>query len=376
MPDYMVIIPAQNEEERIEACLEACYEAMRNVEQAGRILLVVNNSTDATRERARNWVEQHTIALDILDIELPSSKVSASMARALGFDVAMTSLGPRGLLLTTDADSIVDALWIKSHLAAARRGVGVVCGKIAYDKAETALLPTWLLYRQAVEEDYAHLSRALICALDPDPANPWPHHGDESAANMAITSQALEQIGGAPRLHEGGAIALVQRAMQHDLTVFYCAQSKVTVSMRLKGRDKGGMAAALTARLHEDDYYCERRLENVPMLIRRYRSRHILRSFIKNEQDCEHLLLRFGLSPSQCRHALHHYSFGAMWFYIEEHSSFLSYVPLRFSALQAELPRLILAVESQAKALGMQERFCPNIQGRARRQAPIAAFAS
>ncbi|MHC5307071.1 glycosyltransferase family 2 protein [Bartonella sp. LJL80] len=344
----MIIIPARNEQDRIEDCLSACAESIRQIGSAGRILLVINNTVDNTVDIAMSWGEQNSIALDILDVDFPDDIASAGYARALGFDLALSILGPRGVMLTTDADSTVSRNWLAGHLKSAALGAALTCGIVESDNYEHAKLPAWLRERSAIEDSYYSLSRQLITQMDPDPFNPWPYHGDESGANMSISAYAYERIGGSPHVRESEDRALVQRVINQDLSVYYCPNSLVTTSVRLKGRAAGGMAETIANRMLDPDYLCDQRLESADMTLQRAKARKMLRLAMKNDDNLEALLLRLGLNQQECRHAMHYYTFGAMWNFVESSSTLLKKHRMRFSEMQKQLPLLREMVENAA----------------------------
>ncbi|EJF89014.1 glycosyltransferase [Bartonella tamiae] len=348
LPDYIIVIPAQNEEKRIINCLDSCAQSMNTARAAGRILLIVNNTNDLTSTLARKWAQNNPFALDILDITLPKKIASAGYARALGFDIAHTLLNPRGVILTTDADSLVDKGWIGGHLHAATLGAALTCGHVIVNNHERAYLPDWLLEKAYLEQEYLNLSRKLQADLDPDPFNPWPHHGDESGANMSIVAFAFDHIGGAPRVTASEDRELVKCIIDKDMPVHYCNKSRVTTSMRLHGRARGGMAETMKHRLNTKDYLCDERIERADMIAYRITTRQALRTAYKNETECLDLLKKLGLNSAQRRQAMHFYTFGAMWHYVEKYSPYLRQHRLCFSEMIAQLPRLRQLSETTA----------------------------
>jgi len=53
MPDYSIIIPAYNESELISLTLNKVFEAMRDVDMTGEVIVVDNNSSDDTADIAK-----------------------------------------------------------------------------------------------------------------------------------------------------------------------------------------------------------------------------------------------------------------------------------------------------------------------------------
>lgn len=95
-----VIIPAYNEEENIERCLESLVQ--QKTTRKFEVILVNNNSTDSTVELAKRF---HT-DLDLQIILEP--KKGRGVARKTGFEVAQGSL-----LFSTDSDTVLPPNWIE-----------------------------------------------------------------------------------------------------------------------------------------------------------------------------------------------------------------------------------------------------------------------
>lgn len=109
--EYSVIIPAFNEEELLPATLVALYEAMKEINRPGQIIVVDNNSTDATAEIAK--------AHGALVVFEPINQISR--ARNAGVAAATGSF-----LVFVDADSLVSAGLL--GLALSQLDSGRCCG--------------------------------------------------------------------------------------------------------------------------------------------------------------------------------------------------------------------------------------------------------
>lgn len=136
--DYSVIIPAFNEEKLLPATLVALREAMKEINRPGQVIVVDNNSTDATAEIAK--------AHDALVVFEPKNQISR--ARNAG---AASATGP--YLVFVDADSLISAGLL--GLALSQLDGGCCCGggsTILFDetneKAEKVLrFWTWVSIR-------------------------------------------------------------------------------------------------------------------------------------------------------------------------------------------------------------------------------------
>lgn len=338
---YAVAIPARNEEDRIVGCLDACWKSMTGCALPGLIVLLVNNSRDRTASRAAQWSRLRATPVEIICAEIPPAYAHAGGARRAALDSARRHVRADGALLTTDADSRPDCAWVGANLAALDCGAALVCGKVELDPMEFARLPSTVVEMGEIEDIYRRATLELISLLDPDPANPWPHHGQASGASLAISVGAYERIGGAPMIAVGEDRALARRVLEHDLAVVHSDRARVVTSCRLDGRARGGMAETIASRLCATDYLCDEFLEPPDQTIRRTSLRATLRRLSHRRHSTRELLRRAGLSTEQQDDALALDSFGAFWGTVERSSPILARRPFFWSAMRAELPRLL-----------------------------------
>ena len=93
-PRISIVIPAYNEEKRIESCL---IQLRMQKFDSYEIIVVDNNSTDKTREIAQKYA----------DVIINEKIRGCSSARQKGFKFASAEI-----IATTDADTIVDLMWL------------------------------------------------------------------------------------------------------------------------------------------------------------------------------------------------------------------------------------------------------------------------
>src|ERR1700733_4006230 len=105
-----IVIPAQNEEDTIEACIESILDSCRHAElEDYRIVIVADSCTDLTTVRARQ-------ALADAGEGLQCEVNSAGTARHLGVEAVLRFFKQRALsriwLANTDADTTVPQDWL------------------------------------------------------------------------------------------------------------------------------------------------------------------------------------------------------------------------------------------------------------------------
>lgn len=247
--DIAVIIPARNEAERIGACLTAI--AGQCADRVS-IILVVNNTTDFTKEIAESTARQHCLALEVLDCQLPSDQ-GVGTARRLGCDRAIQVMRHPQYVLTTDADCIVAPDWISRNIAHLRE-VDAVCGKIGLieeeagilDRMDRGLATNEGAYRDLVQQFYAQHADGYD-----DIAGT---HGEAAGASLAFRAKAYRAVGGFDPVKCGEDRRIVRKLRSFGHAVRHADDVLVRASCRLTGRAAGGMSDALKARITGTDY--------------------------------------------------------------------------------------------------------------------------
>ena len=271
-PDFGQVyaaIPAKNEAAEIGPCLNAL-AAQQGALLTGAVVCL-NNCTDDSSAIVRALAPSLPFPVHILDVTLPPGEACAGRARNIAMDHAASLAGPRGILLTTDADGRVAPDWLAVNLAALRAGADAVAGQADIDAAGAALIPAHLHAIDARECAYAALLDEIRALLDPDPADPWPRHDEHSGASIAVTVAAYRRAGGMPpaRLAEDRAFFDALRAV--DARIRHDRGARVTVSARIVGRAQGGMADTIRRRIEAVDEFLDDRLEPVADAMRRAR---------------------------------------------------------------------------------------------------------
>lgn len=131
LPDLSIIIPAYNEEKRLERTLESIKNYLASIgdppQESGTEIIIVNDgSTDATAAIARHWMKKMP---SIRLIENPGN-------RGKGYSVRHGVLEAKGVVaLFTDADLSSPIEESQKLLAAIRAGNDVAIGSRAIDRS-------------------------------------------------------------------------------------------------------------------------------------------------------------------------------------------------------------------------------------------------
>lgn len=226
-----VVVPARNEEGRIEACLRSVLRAVAAAAASGPVVVVANRCTDGTATRAAGVLGGRGLV-----VEDDSRPVAA--VRRRGVDAALRLLGadaPDAWLLSTDADSTVPVSWVRSVLRHADGGADAVAGLVRLDDWH-GLSP---LGRRA----YRDLIAAGMGAGT---------HRHAYAANLAVSVWAYRRVGGWPLVPVAEEHALLDELERAGHQVRRCTDIVVTTSGRRQGRARGGLGDLL-GRLGESD---------------------------------------------------------------------------------------------------------------------------
>jgi GT2 family glycosyltransferase len=208
-----IVVPARDEAETIEACLAAIAVAASRVAFPVLVVVVADGCLDDTAARAR----RHP---GVTVLETPGLNVGG--ARAAGARLALR----RGAtwLASTDADSIVPANWLATHLDLARDGADVVIGAVHPRFAD--LTPDEVEWWHRTHDD----GQAL---------------GNVHGANLGIDARAYRRAGGYLPLPEHEDTDLVRRLLRSGAVAVATERGIVETSGRHVGRTPGGYARYL-----------------------------------------------------------------------------------------------------------------------------------
>lgn len=337
----VAILPARDEAERIEATLRALLAELAPGEG---VVLVVNGSSDDTLARALRLFEAGDAPFLCLDVDWQPGRGSAPLARRLALDLAF-ELSPNAHLFSIDADTVVQPGWRAAYQAEFAGGAALVCGAIGFDPAEAALLPPTDEAAETVLRECRAAAREIEARLDPDPLNPWPHHGNIGGANFGLRAGVYGAVGGLPVTSFGEDRALLRRVRSLALPVRFSEGPLVWTSCRLDGRARGGLSDELKRSRDEADPLVDEALEPAERLERRIRARL---TFARAEEPSERarILSMLGLTPSQIETVEAIASPGEAWTVVEDLSPALKRERLRRSQLAAELPGLLRLLQA------------------------------
>ncbi|MGI8539782.1 MAG: glycosyltransferase [Rubrobacteraceae bacterium] len=245
-----VVVPAKDEETLIARCLEALARQEGILNERYEVLLVLDHCSDATEERAWEVGEKHP-ELRLHFLAGPGCGVGH--ARRAGMEVAYARLmevgRPRGLIVSTDADSVAAEDWVAAQISLAEEGAKAIGGRIELEGDGDSLPENVLAWYES--QSRSRYRRVLSSSL----SEKSPEHWQFSGASLSLTAEAYREIGGLPPQADLEDEHLERTLEEKGVEITRSSTVKVTTSARTLGRASRGLARSLSeaARRSADD---------------------------------------------------------------------------------------------------------------------------
>jgi hypothetical protein len=258
--EICVIVPVRNESQLLEKCLlslanQADFQGQPLDSNRYEIILLANNCTDDSVAIAQRFSDQHpSLRLYIIEQLLPPSEAYIGRVRQILMDEACHRLeslglagltGKRGVIASTDSDSIVSRNWIAATLLEISRGADAVGGRILADTTSCKALDPKVKMRYLLGDRYHQLIAELESYLDPNPNDCWPRHTQHYGASLAVTAQMYYQAGGMPNVRTPEDVAFYRALLRVGAQFRHSPLVQVTTSARQTVRTAGDFAAQL-----------------------------------------------------------------------------------------------------------------------------------
>ncbi len=283
-----ICVPARNEADRLPVLLDAL--AAQDWPNPVPVVIGINNTTDDSLAVIEDARLRHARRLDlhVVQADFPPELAHAGSARRLAMEAGVTLLPQAGggALVSTDADTRPPHGWLRAIAQAFDKGADVVGGRIDIDPAEP--LPATVRQLRDAWDKYWSAVRAVEDAIDPQPWDPAPRHGDHTGASLAIRVDVYRACGGVPLIPTGEDCALVIAALATGARLVHPADVYTYVSPRLQGRAEGGMAMAM------QDLFGVAASGTVPMApsLEHWRARASWRRALRTQPDGHVLIAR------------------------------------------------------------------------------------
>lgn len=275
-----VIIPAKNEGQNIRFTLDSLakqiYEdGSRFDSSAFEVLVLGHNCSDDTLAQCRKFFREHSQIRGYF-LELNSKEINTvGAARRILMNIAYWRISiDNGLIISTDADTIVDKHWLYNLYNYIEGKVDLICGNIISDASQLeAQARSYLI----AKDEYLLLKSRLESELFPNPHNPWPRHGFNWGPNLSIKKSVYGAIGGIRPLHFLEDVDLYKRVVSEGFIVKHCLKCKVTTSTRIDSRCSEGFGAEL--RVWTDIEGVAYKVEGLLKLLLRYKIYKLLQEY-------------------------------------------------------------------------------------------------
>ncbi len=220
-------VPARNEVESIETCLDSIIVAAHAVDLPVSIVVVADSCTDGTAERSRSVLRASGLPWCVAERSFGRVGPTRNLACHTAVALHGATDHQHVWLATTDADSRVPHDWLVAHLRHEARDWDGVAGLIEF--AEGDISP--------------ELRTRFLAAIERDgTGSGHPHvHG----ANLGIKASAFFAAGGFADVAVGEDQQLWKQARSCGYSVIGTTDGVVMTSARRAGRAPGGLATFL-----------------------------------------------------------------------------------------------------------------------------------
>jgi hypothetical protein len=253
--EAIVVIPVRDEQETITRTLQSLIDQVQRDGTPLRhdryeVLLLINNTTDKSAATARRIASEHpTFHLHIAEIDLPGPVAHVGQARRLLMDAAADRLmhlnRPRGVIATTDADTILTPTWVSATIEEVELGSDAVGGRILIAPDDLRTMDRDARACHLRDVGYRSLIALAEVVIDPPPGDPWPRHFQHFGASIALTAETYRRAGGLPVRPALEDVALYDRLVSIDATIRHSPDVRVFTSARFEGRTCFGFAVQL-----------------------------------------------------------------------------------------------------------------------------------
>jgi hypothetical protein len=250
-----VVLPVRDEAEHLDAVLTALAHQvdrhMRSLDPARyEVILFANNCTDDSAAIARRFARRHPdFVLHVAERTLPAAEAYIGRVRQLLMDEAYRRLlllgRKRGIIASTDGDTIVDLNWLAATLDEVANGADAVGGRIVITPRDRQSLDPYTRACYLRSVGYQYLIAELETYLDPDAFDSAPRHHQHQGASLAVTAEMYALAGGMPAVRTPEDIAFYRALKRVGARFRHSLQVRATTSARQTGRTPMGMANQL-----------------------------------------------------------------------------------------------------------------------------------
>ncbi len=278
-----VIVPAKNEAETLSNTLDALRTQLNeNFEPLDadiyEVILLINNTTDDSYKIADAYKNAYpSFNLFVEQTELKGNHANIGRARGLLMDEAFKRLlktkYKKGIIASTDSDTIVDCQWIHYIIKEIESGIDAVGGRIITLKSDGKARLSYLR-----NITFRCLLAHAEDIIDPQPHDPSPRHYQYFGANMAVTTHMYKLAGRLPQVPNLEDMAFHDALLRHDAKIRRSYKVKVYTSDRTEGKVRFGFSQQLRSWLNQEKKKKPQLVEDISLVFNRFRIKKRMRN--------------------------------------------------------------------------------------------------
>jgi len=314
----VIAIPVKNAEAQLGACLHSLGAQTRKFD---RLVLLLNNCTDASLGVCNQFAAQQP-GVEVFEKTLSGSLASAAEARRLALHYAAAP-GPDSIILTTDADAVLERSWIEKNMREIENGAQVVCGVTKTDPLDAGNLQDVLHLDHMRERVLLDILDEIAHLVDPDPNDPWPRHQQQSGASIAVTRDIFYLASGMPHEATVEDQALVERLRLVDARIRHAPD--IVVNLSGKPARGMGIVEAARRRMRQQDALADEKLEPAIDALRRATARARMRAVRQGRENEGALAQDLLIDPVEMQRILAAPFHGQAWAAVQAASPVLRY---------------------------------------------------
>ncbi len=333
-----VIIPVRNEADHLTTTLDSLrtQQSLSGAPLSAdlyEVLVLTNNCTDTSHELAVQYQALFPqFPLHIANVHLPREQANIGHVRRLLMDEACRRLlstgNGRGIIASTDGDTVPDIHWIAQTIAEIDRGNDAVGGRIltrpVAARPNRTGEPAARRYH-LLDVTYRHLVAKAEARIDPMENDPWPRHFQHFGASLAVTCATYLKAGRLPTVPYLEDDAFYQAMLRIDAKVRKSPSVKVFTSTRTQGRVDVGFSWQLKQWADMTTAQQLPQVDSAEAVISRFQCRRLLRDCWQTmaqtdrQADLRAMAAQLQFDPDWlCRETATNRYFGQLWANVEE----------------------------------------------------------
>ncbi|MEO5909663.1 MAG: glycosyltransferase [Pelobium sp.] len=248
-----VVIPVKNEEDDINECLGAFLNQVDNDgdpidNETFEILILANNCTDRSVQVIQQFKEENpnlNVHLEVVNLDAEYANIGYVRKRLMDTAYGRLCKNGKGIMMTTDGDTVVSKDWIYQNTSEIKSGADCVGGRILLKEKESLSLDSSIAVFYKKDEEYQLLISALEAMILQNFDFEKPCHHQHFNGSFAITSDCYRKAGGLPEVRHLEDCAFYERLLSVDANIRHSNAVEVQTSARHSGRAAIGLAYQL-----------------------------------------------------------------------------------------------------------------------------------